>query len=151
MLERILNYEDRNPTAGQINFADEVSATSQEFLDETNLNYIMRRYVTRGVLPTGNPRRPIYGDFMEVGDYLDAQQKFITAREQFLTLPAKLRHQLNNNPAEFLVWIADPANHKTAQDLGLIEQATTPVPPASAAPAASESPPAGSTATPTPS
>lgn len=151
MIERVLNLDGRNPTAGQLNFANEVSLTSQEFIDETNLNTIMRRYTSRGVLPEGNPRRPIYGDFMEVGEYLDAQQKFITAREQFLTLPAKLRSQLNNNPAEFLVWITDPANHKHAQELGLIQQAMDPVPSAAAAPAASQSPSAGSGTTPSPS
>ncbi|AXH77425.1 MAG: internal scaffolding protein [Microviridae sp.] len=129
MVERLLNIEGRNISAGQLNFADQISATSQEFLDETNINTIMRRYVSRGILPSGNPKRPLYGDFMNVGDFLEAQTKFLTAQEQFLTLPAKLRHQLNNSPAEFLVWIADPANRQQAEKLGLITQAATPVSP----------------------
>lgn len=151
MIERVFNIEGRNPTAGQLNFADQVSATSQEFLNDCDLNNIMKRYVSRGILPSGNAKRPLYGDFMNVGDFLDAQQRFITAREQFLTLPARLRHQLNNSPAEFLVWIADPANRKQAESLGLIQPASTPTPAAAAAPAASETPPAASTTPPVPS
>ncbi|AXH74926.1 MAG: internal scaffolding protein [Microviridae sp.] len=151
MVERLLNIEGRNISAGQINFADQVSATSQEFLDDHNINNIMRRYVSRGILPSGNPKAPLYGDFMNVGDFLEAQQRFITAREQFLTLPARLRHQLNNSPAEFLVWIADPANRKHAESLGLIQQASTPNPAASAAPAASQTPSAASTTSSSPS
>lgn len=150
MIERVFNIEGRNPTAGEINFAGQISATSQEFLEDCDLNNIMKRYVSRGILPSGNPKRPLYGDFMNVGDFLDAQQRFLSAREQFLTLPARLRHQLNNSPAEFLVWIADPANRKHAESLGLIQQASTPTPPPAAAPAASQSPSAGSTTAPSP-
>lgn len=148
MVERLLNIEGRNATAGQINFADQVSATSQEFLDDCDINTIMRRFVSRGILPSGNPKRPLYGDFMNVGDYLEAQQRFITAQEQFLTLPARLRHQLNNSPAEFLVWIADPANRKAATDLGLIQQASTPNEAPIVAPASGQGPSGGSSDTP---
>lgn len=127
MFERMLAIKGKHITAGQINFADSVSRTSQEFLDETNINTIVKRYATRGIPPMGTTKAPLYGDFSTVGDYMDAQQRFLTAREQFNTLPARLRAQLHNNPAEFLAWIADPANKAQAESLGLIDQATTPV------------------------
>jgi len=124
-IRRVLSIEGRNPTAGQINFANEVSATSQEFLEEVNINTIMSRYINRGILPSGNPRRPLYGDFMSVGDFMEAQNRFITAREQFMALPASLRQKLNNNPAEFLVWVTDPSNKDEATRLGLLQAAQT--------------------------
>jgi phage internal scaffolding protein len=150
MVERVLGLDGRDLTAGQVNFASSISATSQEFLAESNINTIMRRYVNKGILPSGNPRRPMYGDFMNVGDFLEAQQRFLSARELFSTLPASLRQKLHNNPAEFLVWVADPANKDEAERHGLLRAATTPVTPA-AAPAAPQSPPAGSTPAPSPS
>lgn len=142
MWQRVLALKGKRASAGQINFADQLSATSQEFLDETNINSIVRRFKTRGILPTGNKTPPSYGDFSTVGDYMDAQQRFLSAREQFDTLPARLRAQLHNSPAEFLVWVADPANRDQATKLGLFKPPTPPVAPPSAPPAGSVQAPA---------
>lgn len=131
---RMLNHRGRL-TPGQINFVDTVSLTSQEFVDETNINLIVKRFATKGIQPPSARGAPKYGDFTSVGDYMEAQQKYLSAQEMFLTLPARLRAQLHNNPAEFLVWIADPGNRPQAESLGLITKATTPVDAQAPAPA----------------
>lgn len=105
------------------------SMTRQEFKDDTDVNYIVEKYLKTGV-SVQMSKDPIYGDFSEVIDYKDAMNLAIKAQEQFAGLPAKLRKQLDNDPEKFLEFVNDSENLDEMIKYGLIEKQLTEVEPA---------------------
>ena len=94
-------------------------AARQEFKDECDINRIMKKYRSTGVLP----QRPggMFGDFSEVGDFLEAQNFVRLASERFASLPSDVRKRFDNDPGLLLQFIQDKANREEAVKLGLIE------------------------------
>lgn len=99
----------------------------------------------KGKAPVFVQGEPMYGDFTNVGDFLDCQTRINHAEEQFMSLPSDLRRRFHNDPAEVIEFVNDPDNLEEARELGLLPKPEvipaempdvgTPVP---AAPAASE-------------
>jgi len=102
------------------------SRTKTEFADEANINNIVRRANISGVLPQGS-RQPLFGDFSEVQTYEEAQGQIAAAEESFLHLPAELRAKFDNNVADLLDYIDNPANEEEAISLGLLPEKEQPV------------------------
>lgn len=105
-----------------------------EFKDECDVNKIVGRYRTTGFLPQRSGQ-PVYGDFTNVDDYQTALEKVRRAQEAFMSLPARLRARVDNDPGKFVAWATDPANVDELRELGLVppgEEApvTDPVTPA---------------------
>ncbi|AXH77992.1 MAG: internal scaffolding protein [Microviridae sp.] len=107
--------------AGRINFADQVSRTKQEFKDECDINMIMRRYQRSGIFPVG-VGVGTYGDFSEVGDYLQAQETVSRAKAQFAGLPSTVRDRFRNDPRVFLDFVQNPGNRDECRRLGLLKE-----------------------------
>ena len=97
------------------------SRTKTEFADEANINNIVRRANLSGVLPQGS-RQPLFGDFSEIQTYEEAQGQITAAQESFLQLPAELRAKFDNNVADLLDFIDNPANEEEAIALGLLPE-----------------------------
>jgi len=108
-----------NSIREQIDFSGTTSRTKTEFADECNINTIVNRSKMSGVLPQGN-RQPMFGDFSEVSDYTEAQTSIAQAQEEFINLPSDVRAKFNNNVADLLDFIDNPANAEEAQKMGLI-------------------------------
>lgn len=97
------------------------SLTQQQFRQECDINNIIASVNSAGV--TNNPlwngtRRPMYGDFSSIQDmdYLQAQNTFLDASARFMELPAKVRQQFNNNPAELLAYLqSNPPTEELAK------------------------------------
>ena len=89
--------------------------TKQSFKDECDINRIMARYQLTGILPTGDPRVPQFGDFTNVPDYQEALNIVYSAEDQFMELPATLRKFFNNDPGFMLAYMQDPANKAMCQ------------------------------------
>jgi len=96
------------------------SLTSQEFADEADINSIMARYQKTGTVPSTG-RQPIYGDFADLPDYMEAQAIIIQANEAFMALPATVRKQFENDPAQFIKFAEDPENIDQMRVWGLAE------------------------------
>lgn len=98
--------------------------TQQHCKDECDINYILKRYEDTGSW-SGDLRQPTrtfqYGDYTEIPDFIEAQNIIIEGREAFESLPARLRKRFNNNPADLLQFLSDPANRDECIELGLIE------------------------------
>jgi phage internal scaffolding protein len=94
----------------------------QAFKEETDINRIMKKYETTGVLPDMIKSNPQYGDFSNVTDYQQAMNTVILAREQFDGLSAKIRKRFNNSPEAFLAFVEDPENHQEMVELGLAQK-----------------------------
>lgn len=97
----------------------EPSRTKQSFAGECDINRIMKRYVSTGVLPgVGIPGT--YGDFTGPSELLDAYELVKTAEAQFASLPAQVRERFRNRPSEFLAFVGDEKNREEAEKLGLL-------------------------------
>lgn len=105
------------------------SLTKQAFKDECDINSIMRRYLSTGVVP-GNVKVGRYGDFTGANDFLEAQMVLRNANEQFMTLPSAVRARFNNSPFEMLEFVGDRANIDEARKLGLLKAEEPKAPPA---------------------
>lgn len=94
--------------------------TRQEFKDECDINRIMARALKTGTIP-GRADMGTYGDFASVGDFQDAQNTIVRAKDQFAALPALVRDRFKNDPGQFLAWIHDKnTTLEEAHEMGLL-------------------------------
>lgn len=101
--------------------------TKQSFKDECNINNIVSRYASTGVVTHINLRTPMYGD-INVNDFSDALETLRNAEEEFMNLPAQIRDHFNHDPGQFLAFCHDPSSRPEMAALGLTVGA--PLPPA---------------------
>jgi len=94
------------------------SLTQQQFLEESDINNIVDRFMKTGHLP--DPvSMPQYVDYEGVFDFQSAMNVVRQADENFMRMDAKVRARFHNSPQEFLEFFADSANHEEAVRLGL--------------------------------
>lgn len=105
------------------------SMTKQSFKDECDINRLMAKYETTGVIDHVNRRMPEYGDFAGVVSYQDSLNIVLDAREVFAALPARLRDRFGNDPGQYLAFIDDPKNKDEAIKLGMIKAPPAEPPP----------------------
>jgi len=87
----------------QIACTMEERRTKSEFAPECDINLIMARYKKTGILPeSAMAAAARYGDFSQLPDFMEMRHKIIAAEELFAALPAEVRKQFNNDPAEFI-------------------------------------------------
>lgn len=95
------------------------SLTRQEFAAECDINEIMRRYETTGVLPNDG-REPQYVDFTEIPeDLMSTLAMMDRAQQAFMTLPARVRREFENNPHAFVEYASHPDNLDQMREWGL--------------------------------
>jgi phage internal scaffolding protein len=117
------------------------SMTKQSFKDESDINFIMRKYQQTGFL---NPALLRKAEYMEASNlsFQEAMNIVISAQSDFDSLPAELRKRFGNDPAEFLDFVGNDENLEEMRKLGLVETLVVddeePSPPAS-----DDSPPKG--------
>lgn len=99
------------------------SMTQAQFQDECDINKIMDRYMRTGCLsdPLNRMKPGTYGDFTEMGDYMENMNKIIQAREMFDALPSRVRERFGNNPGAMIDFVMDPDNKDEAIKLGLLK------------------------------
>ena len=107
--------------------ADE-TLTHQEFAEESDINTIIDRF---GI--GENPIEPMQWktnvDLMNAPDnYMGVMNQLVEARDQFMSLPAKVRSQFDNDPALFMDFVSDPSNIEEMVRLGLAEVRQAPAP-----------------------
>lgn len=117
------------------------SLTRQEFAEECDINSLMARYEKHG---TGinhlvNTAAPMYLDFNELPDTLLGYMEFMDkAQNAFMTLPALVRREFDNNAHLFCDFAANPENLDQMREWGLAppkEPVKTPESPPAPAPA----------------
>lgn len=117
MAERVRVLKDCgvDPDSGEV--LPEV--TKQSFKDECDINVIMRQYTQTGVLPAP-VREAWYGDFSNVGDFQDCQNRVGAAVAAFEALPAEVRAHFENDPAEIVAAFEDPSRVDELVKLGIM-------------------------------
>ncbi len=83
--------------------------TKQSFKDETDINKIIARAEKSGTISHLNKFKGSYTDFSDF-DYFENLQKLTRGREIFDELPANVRNEFMNSPADFFKYVNDPAN-----------------------------------------
>lgn len=94
------------------------SMTHQSFKDECDINTITAQY-KQGFRPV--PQPAVFADLYGAGEYMDALNGTIAAREAFAELPASTRARFDNDPAKMLEFLDDERNVEEARALGLVE------------------------------
>ena len=118
-----------------------VSATHQSFQDECDINLIMKKFETGALLEHVNRFQGRYGDFTETPqDFAAAMQQVMDAKAMFMTLPAKLRKQFDNDPGEFVEFL-DGADEEQLREVGLLPTGDTAQPVSSETPRGAEGEP----------
>jgi len=123
-----------------------------EFVDECDVNQILKKFQKTGLVNHLAHGTPQYGDFTNVTSYQDAVEQVREAERAFLELPANIRRRFENNPTNLVVFMANPENADEARELGLLpgksrakpaEQVTDPVTSPAPAPGGENVAPAG--------
>lgn len=149
-----MTYKRANKSIGQMSVFHEdyvkrpdlKSLTQQSFKAETDINFIMDKYIKTGLAPIPVGGEPIFGDFTSGADYSEQQRNVADFATLFELLPPAVRTRFDNDAAKCIDFALQPENEAECIALGLLPQKPV-VPPASpsvgtAAPAS----PAGSAA-----
>ncbi len=106
------------------------SRTHQSFADDADINTIMGQYRKTGFVTNVKLGTPVYADFSNADDYRTSVNEIKRAQNLFMSLPARVRARVDNDPAKLIAFVEDPANADELVQLGLAEPvATTPVAP----------------------
>lgn len=106
----------------------QVSMTRQEFADEADINKIMAKYEGAWPpVPYDHDPSQYYLDVSEVPDLMTAHAFLDQATKAFMTLPAKVRREMNDDPREFVKFASDPANVEQMREWKLAAPKAPPV------------------------
>lgn len=107
------------------------SLTRTEFQEDCDINHLMARFEKTGVISHINQRQPIYADLSEMPDTLEeALAQLEAGKAAFMSLPAAVRREFDNDPVEFVAFAADPDNIDQLREWGLakpVEKAPEPL------------------------
>lgn len=83
--------------------------TKQSFGDSTDINKILQKAAITGSISHLEKYEAQYGDFSDF-DFFEAQQQLARGKEIFDALPAEVRKDFGQSPANFFEFVDDPAN-----------------------------------------
>lgn len=99
----------------------EPSQTDQSSLEETTIDYYLRRYAATGIDPAaGRLEAAQFGDFSSIDDFRSAQTKVAAVKSGFESLTAQERAQFDNNFSNYVEFILNPENAKAAEEMGFL-------------------------------
>lgn len=119
----------------------EESKTRQSDAKDADINTILARFVRTGAPVPVNEAAQMYLDVTEIGDFRKVRDHINQATDYFMSLDAGARAFFQNDPANFLDFIVDPANADKLVELGVVAKppavpVVPPVVPVSVAPVA---------------
>lgn len=98
---------------------DKPSMTQQHHKPHCDVNNILNKYRTTGMLTHINQKQPIYGDFSNLPSYQEALDTVLKAHSTFMDLPSEVRRKFGNNPELLMNFLKDENNNEEAIKLGL--------------------------------
>lgn len=84
--------------------------TRQEFADDCDINVLLARYEKSGQFSHFNSQEPAYLDVSNVPDLQASLTYLEEAKRAFMSLPATVRKEFDNDPVEFVKFAQDEAN-----------------------------------------
>ena len=114
--------------------------TKQAPLRETDINWIMKKYVKTGLIDHLSRHGAEYG-FASSVTFHEAMNVVTKAEQMFLDLPAEVRVRFEGKPGAFLDFVQNPENQEEMIELGLAKRIKgVPAVGAEAAPVAESAP-----------
>lgn len=96
------------------------SMTRQEFTEECDVNAIMARYEKSGIWPfQPKDQVPVYYDFVGMPDLQDAMASMMQAEDAFMSLPAIVRKEFDNDAVRFVEYASNGDNLAKLREWGL--------------------------------
>jgi hypothetical protein len=96
------------------------SLTRQEFADECDINKLMAQFEKTGIFPGAmNSATPQYLDVSNVPDLMQAHEILQTATQSFMSLPATVRRDFDNDPIKFISFAENPESLPKLREWGL--------------------------------
>lgn len=117
----------------------EPTRTMQSSREECDINSILARYQKTGVIEHLNRYQGNYGNFLSASDYQSSLNSVLSADSAFQSLPSSLRFRFNNDPAQFLSFVENPANRDELVSMGLANKPIVEQPVEKNSPTASDS------------
>lgn len=108
---------------------EEPSLTDQSQYKDTDINNIVRRYQTTGLLdsPGSVPFETLqYGDATLLPDYQTALDLVNSVESEFSSLPSEVREKFGHDPMQLLEALQDPTKQHMLQDIGLLSKPADP-------------------------
>jgi len=94
--------------------------TKQSFKDECDINSIMAKFEKTAMVEHVNEHQGRYADFTDgAQDFHSAMNHVRNTTEMFMTLPASMREQFNNDPGDFIEFISE-AEEDELREHGLL-------------------------------
>ncbi len=122
-------YAHRDEQLHQGIVFEEPSLTDQSQYKDTDINNIVRRYQTTGLLdsPGAVPFETLqYGDATLLPDYQTALDLVNSVHEEFSSLPSEIREKFGHDPMQLLDALQDPSKQQMLQDIGLLSKPVDP-------------------------
>lgn len=85
-----------------------------------NPNEIMRKYKDTGAIPMLEDKG-VYEDVSALGDYHDACNRRIMAKNAFTALDISLQNKFEGDPQNMIDFLSNPENREEAVKLGLVK------------------------------
>lgn len=128
MSKRVLKIRRAYDRVGYPMEQFDASRTKQQFLLESDINNLMKRYHVTGLMRQV-PGAPMYLDCTLLPvDYQDALNKVVAADLAFSQLSSDVRAQFGNDPAAFVEFASDPENIEQLREWRLAKPAPGPAP-----------------------
>ncbi|QCQ84684.1 internal scaffolding protein [Blackfly microvirus SF02] len=122
-------HKDRDNPDFNLDCSDLPSLTRQEFADDCDINNLMAQYEKTGVINHFNNGEPRYYDFEEMPDLQNSLHILKDATTAFMSLPAHVRKEFDNDPTQFIEFASDPKNLDKMREYGLAAPAPVETPP----------------------
>jgi phage internal scaffolding protein len=110
---------DRADPALYLDCSDLPSLTRQEFADECDINKLMAQFEKTGIFPQTNNAQPRYLDVSDVPDLQEAHRILNEATASFMSLPATVRRDFDNDPIKFISFAENSDNLPKLREWGL--------------------------------
>lgn len=105
-------------------YKDDVSLADQSQRDDCDINEIVEKHKRAGVLDDllnrGSIEPKMFDDVSDRPTFQEALHIVANANDMFMALPAKVRREFDNDPAQFLAAYHDPAQADRLRALGVL-------------------------------
>lgn len=104
------------------------AVTKQSFKKECDINNILSQFKRTGIITHIQSQQPVYADLPDDMDYQHSLAVLDAADAAFQTLPSVVRRFFDNDPAQLLQALQDPAMRPKLMELGIIKPLDDPRP-----------------------
>ncbi|WGL31462.1 internal scaffolding protein [Dipodfec virus UOA04_Rod_1082] len=102
------------------------SPVQQQFLEETQLDFLLKKYSTLGINPFVASEPQTYLDTSLISDFQTSQNRLVQLGGYFDRLPAQIRREFNDDLSTFVECVLDPQNESRLIDLGVLNAVVPP-------------------------